>query len=132
MLRVGISGIMGRMGRKIAEISTAQADILVTAGIESPDCAHYHNTVGELLNIENNAPITSDLSEVIDKIDVLIDFSSNQEAVLGHLRLLSADKKAAVIGTTGFTKSDRRDKRYIKRNPYCICSKYEYWSKSSF
>lgn len=115
MLRVGISGIMGRMGRKIAEISTAQADILVTAGIESPDCAHYHNTVGELLNIENNAPITSDLSEVIDKIDVLIDFSSNQEAVLGHLRLLSADKKAAVIGTTGFTKSQVEEIKDISR-----------------
>lgn len=102
MLKVGISGIMGRMGRKIAELSLNEKDLLITAGVESPDCAHYHSTVGELLKIENSSPITSDLSEVLDKIDVLIEFSSNQEAALGHLRLLAADRKAAVVGTTGF------------------------------
>lgn len=115
MLKVGISGIMGRMGRKIAQMLASQEDLLLTAGIESPDCAHYHNTVGELLNIQNQAPITSDLSEVIDKIDVLIDFSSNQEAVLGHLRLLSADKKAAVVGTTGFSQSQVQEIREISK-----------------
>ncbi|MEZ0323203.1 MAG: 4-hydroxy-tetrahydrodipicolinate reductase [Hydrogenothermaceae bacterium] len=105
MLRVGISGISGRMGRKIAQLSLNYPDINITAGIESPDCAHYYNTVGELINKDLPAPITADLSEVIDKIDILIDFASNQEAVLGHLRLLAADanKKAAVVGTTGFT-----------------------------
>lgn len=102
MLRVGISGIMGRMGRKIAEIIINEKDTVISAGIESPDCAHYHNTVGELLNTDHTAPIVSDLSQILDQIDVLIEFSSNQEAVLGHLRLLAADKKAAVIGTTGF------------------------------
>lgn len=115
MLKVGISGIMGRMGRKIAQMLASQEDILLTAGIESPDCAHYHNTIGELLNIQNQAPITSDLSEVIDKIDVLIDFSSNQEAVLGHLRLLSVDKKAAVIGTTGFSQNQVQEIREISK-----------------
>ncbi|MCX7760547.1 MAG: 4-hydroxy-tetrahydrodipicolinate reductase [Hydrogenothermaceae bacterium] len=105
MLKIGISGVSGRMGRKIAELSLNYSDINITAGIESPDCAHYYNTVGEIINKDLSAPVTADLSEVIDKIDVLIDFASNQEAVLGHLRLLAADvnKKAAVIGTTGFT-----------------------------
>lgn len=111
MLKIGVSGIMGRMGRKIAELSLNYSDMIISAGIESPDCAHYHSTVGELIGKELAAPITSDLSEVIDKIDVLIDFSSNQEAVLGHLRLLASDpnKKAAVVGTTGFNQSQIRE-----------------------
>lgn len=103
MLRLGISGVMGRMGRTIANLASNDPDISITAGIESPDCAHLHNTIGELINKKDlTAPITSDLSQVIDQIDVLIDFAANQEAVLGHLRILAADKKAAVIGTTGF------------------------------
>lgn len=116
MLKVGISGIMGRMGRKIAEIVQAHESMVLVAGIESPDCAHYHNTVGELLNIDNTAPIVSDLSQVIDKIDVLIEFSSNQEAALGHLRLLAADKKAAVIGTTGFDSSQIEEIKNLSKN----------------
>lgn len=104
MLRLGISGVMGRMGRTIANLASQDSDITITAGIESPDCAHLHNTVGELINKDIPAPITPDLAQLIDSIDVLIDFSANQEAVLGHLRILAADKekKAAVIGTTGF------------------------------
>ncbi len=105
MLRLGISGVMGRMGRTIANLASEDPSIEITAGIESPDCAHLHNTVGELINKDIQAPITSDLSKVIDRVDVLIDFAANQEAVLGHLRMLAADKekKAAVVGTTGFT-----------------------------
>jgi len=104
MVRVIISGIMGRMGRTIAKLAYEDPDIEIVAGIESPDCAHYHNTVGEVIGVELNAPVTSDLSKVIEFGDVIIDFANNPEAVLGHLRLAAADKnrKAMVIGTTGF------------------------------
>ncbi len=105
MVKVIISGIMGRMGKTIAKLAYEDRDIEIVAGIESPDCAHYHNTVGEVIGVNDlKAPITSDLSEVIDLGDVIIDFANNTEAVLGHLRLAAADKnkKAMVIGTTGF------------------------------
>ena len=104
MVRVIISGIMGRMGRTIARLAYEDSDVEIVAGIESPDCAHYHNTVGEVIGVDLNAPVTSDLSEVIEFGDVIIDFANNPEAVLGHLRLAAADKnrKAMVIGTTGF------------------------------
>ncbi|MFN3788204.1 MAG: 4-hydroxy-tetrahydrodipicolinate reductase, partial [Sulfurihydrogenibium azorense] len=38
MLRLGISGVMGRMGRTIANLASNDPDISITAGIESPDC----------------------------------------------------------------------------------------------
>lgn len=118
MVNIGISGIMGRMGRKIAELASDDKDIMITAGIERPDCAVYHSTVGEIINKNIDAPITSDLSKVIDLIDVLIEFASNTEALLGHLRLLAADKnkKAAVIGTTGFNQKELDEIKQLSKD----------------
>ena len=112
MVNVIISGIMGRMGKTIAKLAYEDPDVRIVAGIESPDCAHYHNTVGEVIGVkELDAPITSDLAEVIDLGDVIIDFANNTEAVLGHVRLAAADKnkKGMVIGTTGFSEEQLKE-----------------------
>ncbi|NPA51875.1 MAG: 4-hydroxy-tetrahydrodipicolinate reductase [Aquificae bacterium] len=109
MVNVIISGIMGRMGKTIAKLAHEDKDVNIVAGIESPDCVHFHDTVGEVIGVkELKAPITSDLSEVIELGDVIIDFANNTEAVLGHLRLIAADKnkKSMVIGTTGFNEKE--------------------------
>lgn len=103
MVNVIISGILGRMGRRIAELCYLDKDVNIVAGLENPDCAHFHNNVNEIIDGEGiDAPIVSDLSEVIQLGDVIIDFANNTEAVLGHSRLASSDGKAMVIGTTGF------------------------------
>jgi 4-hydroxy-tetrahydrodipicolinate reductase len=109
MVKVAISGVMGRMGRTIAKLGYEDKDVEIVAGIENPDCAHSHDTVGELINVDNlKAPITADLTDVIDLFDVLIEFSNSPEAVLSHARLLAADKnkKGMVIGTTGLSEED--------------------------
>lgn len=111
MVNIAISGIMGRMGKKIAELASEDNNLNIVAGIENSDCAHLHNTVGEIIGKSIDAPITSDISKVIENFDVLIEFANNTEAVLGHLRILAADenKKAAVIGTTGFSQSQIKE-----------------------
>ncbi|NPA57792.1 MAG: 4-hydroxy-tetrahydrodipicolinate reductase [Aquificae bacterium] len=111
MVKVVISGIMGRMGRKIAQLSHNDKDVQVVGGVESPDCAHFHSSVGEVIGADLDAPIVSDLAQIIDRADVIIDFAGNTEAVLGHVRLAAADrnKKAVVIGTTGFTEDQIRE-----------------------
>lgn len=122
MTKVVISGILGRMGRKIAELSYNDPDIEIVAGLENPDCAHFHNNVKEILNVEDiDAPITTDLSEVIGDADVVIDFANNTEAVLGHTRLAAADKKAMVIGTTGFNETEVEEiKKLSKEIPIVL------------
>jgi 4-hydroxy-tetrahydrodipicolinate reductase len=110
MVKVIISGVLGRMGRRIAELAYNDPDVEIVAGLESPDCSHFHNTVGEVINKPDlKAPIVSDLAEVIDLGDVIIDFANNTEAVLGHARLAAADKKAMVIGTTGFSEDQVKE-----------------------
>ncbi|SNZ07898.1 dihydrodipicolinate reductase [Persephonella hydrogeniphila] len=111
MVKVIISGIMGRMGKKIAEIAYQDPDVEIGGGVERPDCVHFHENVGEIIGEKIDAPVVSDLAKIIDRGDVVIDFAGNTEAVLGHLRLLAADKnkKAMVIGTTGFTEDQIKE-----------------------
>ncbi len=109
MVRIAISGVMGRMGRTIAKLAYEDPEIQITAGIENPDCAHSHDTVGEIIGVNDlKAPIVSDVAEVLDLFDVLIEFSNSPEAVISHARLLAADKnkKGMVIGTTGLSEED--------------------------
>ncbi|RUM60404.1 MAG: 4-hydroxy-tetrahydrodipicolinate reductase [Persephonella sp.] len=117
MVKVVISGVLGRMGRKIAELAYNDKAIEIVAGLENPDCAHFHNTIGEILNVEDlNAPILTDLSEVLDKTDVIIDFANNTDAVLGHTRLAASDKKAMVIGTTGFSEREIEEIKELSKD----------------
>ncbi len=118
MVKVAISGILGRMGRTIAKLADEDPNVEIAAGIENPDCAHSHSTVGEILGKDLNAPIVSDLSEVIDRFDVLIEFANSTEAALSHLRLLAADKnrKGMVIGTTGFSEEELKEIKELSKN----------------
>ncbi|RMA96056.1 4-hydroxy-tetrahydrodipicolinate reductase [Hydrogenothermus marinus] len=118
MVKVAISGILGRMGKTIAKLAYEDSNIEIVAGIESPDCAHTHDTVGEILNVDLDAPIVSDLSKVIDITDVVIEFSNSTEAALSHLRLLAADKnkKGMVIGTTGFNDEELKEIKELSKD----------------
>ncbi|WP_456464609.1 4-hydroxy-tetrahydrodipicolinate reductase [Persephonella sp.] len=118
MVRIVISGIMGRMGRKIAQIAYQDPEVQITGGVESPDCVHFHENVGELIGEKIDAPIFSDLSKLLEKTDVVIDFAGNTEAVLSHLRLIAADKnkKGMVIGTTGFTDDQIKEIKELSKD----------------
>ena len=117
MVKIVISGILGRMGKRITEIAYRDPDTEIVAGLENPDCAHFHNDVKEILNVDDvEAPIVTDLAEVIDRTDVVIDFANNTEAVLGHLRLVASDKKAMVIGTTGFNKKELEEIKNLSKD----------------
>ncbi len=118
MVNIIIAGIMGRMGRKIAQIAYEDRDVNIAGGVESPDCVHFHENVGEIIGKELDAPITADLSKIIEKGDVIIEFSGNIEAALGHVRLAAADKnkKGMVIGTTGFTEDQLSEIKELSKD----------------
>ncbi len=111
MVKIIISGILGRMGRQITKLAVADKDIEIAGGLESPDCVHFHENVSEIVEGDVDAPITADLAKIIDKGDVIIEFSGNPEGALGHIRLAAADKnkKGVVIGTTGFNEDELKE-----------------------
>ena len=104
MVKVIVCGALGRMGRRIIELSLQDREVEVVGGVEHPDCIPSLD-LGEALGKEElkGKPLTSRLEEVLPYGDVVIEFSGNPTAAVGHAKLTALEKKASVIGTTGFT-----------------------------
>src|SRR3974390_2728920 len=78
MVKVIISGSKGRMGKALLACAPAHAEIQIAAQVDQGD----------------------DLGKVIEKGDVVVDFSSHQ-ATAAIAALCAEHSKAMVIGTTG-------------------------------
>jgi 4-hydroxy-tetrahydrodipicolinate reductase len=109
MIKVAIAGAAGRLGRELVEaITHSESDIAVSvATVRADDPALGVDVgllaVGSALGVETVA----ELDSVLDDFDVLIDFTT-PEATLQHLALCQQNRKAMVIGTTGFSESQHQ------------------------
>ncbi len=103
MIHVAITGAAGRMGRYLLDACQQTDEVRCTAASEHPDNALIGADAGELAGIGRlNVPVTADLTPLIDRFDILIDFT-RPAATLTHLALCQVAGKALVIGTTGFS-----------------------------
>ena len=103
-VRVGITGAAGRMGRMLAQaIADRVGPARLTAAIERPESTLVGADIGELLGGEaSGVVISSDLSAVVDQIDVLIDFTV-PESSLAQAAICAERGLPMVVGTTGFS-----------------------------
>jgi 4-hydroxy-tetrahydrodipicolinate reductase len=100
-LRIGISGVGGRMGRMLVAEVAATPGCRLAGGAEAASSRELGKDIGELAGIGAVGLIaSSDVAALFDLADVVIDFST-PEASVAHARLAAAAKKALVIGTTG-------------------------------
>lgn len=107
MVRVGIAGAAGRMGKSLIAASVHTEGVEVTAAIECPDSAWVGRDAGEASGLPQLAvPITSDFRSLVGRIDVLIDFT-RPAATLDHVARCVEQGIRMVIGTTGFTPAER-------------------------
>ncbi len=95
-VRIGIAGIFGRMGVRLAE-AVAAADGAVLAGGTSRDGA---GKVGP-----GGTEIFSDVARLAAVCDLVIDFTT-AAAVAGHAESLAAAGAGWVLGTTGLSAAD--------------------------
>ena len=102
--RIGITGAAGRMGRTLIEaIALSGGELELAAAIEQPQSTFIGADSGELSGHgRNGVPVVAALAEVIDKIDVLIDFTV-PAATVASVAECAQGNVAMVIGTTGFT-----------------------------
>ena len=101
--RVGITGAGGRMGRTLIETIAQQPGLQLAAAVEQPDSSLIGADAGELAGLGKlGVPVSAALADVIEDIDVLIDFTV-PAATLANLETCARAGKAMVIGTTGFT-----------------------------
>ena len=114
MIKAGICGAAGRMGKTILEVIDATAGVAIGAAIEQKDSPMLGLDAGEVAGIgRQGVSITDDIEAVMNDFDVLIDFTQ-ADAVLKNLDKCRTNKKRVVIGddrlvrrtTTGDTDSE--------------------------
>ena len=102
MIRLIITGSKGRMGRTLVSCAAHHVDLQVVGQIDQGD----------------------EISSVIEKGDVVIDFSSHN-ATPAIARLCAEHKKAMVIGTTGHSDDDRSQiTAFSNRIPMVLSSNF--------
>ncbi len=103
MVNIAISGAAGRMGRMLIEACQQHPQAQLTVALEHAEHPLLGKDAGEIAGLGHlDVPLVSDLSMVMDKFDVLIDFT-RPEVTLAKLTLCHSAHKSVVIGTTGFS-----------------------------
>lgn len=108
MQRIAVMGAAGRMGKTLIE-AVQQADgVSLTAAIDRADSSLIGADVGELAALGKiGVTLSGGLGEVLDRFDVLIDFT-HPSVTLGNLEICRQAGKAMVIGTTGFSVEEKQ------------------------
>lgn len=96
MIKLGIAGACGKMGRRIFELACADKDFELTLALEKKGTPLIGREIGKL-------KVSSGLDGLF-LIDVLVDFTL-PEATEEHLNYAAKYKKAVVLGTTGLSDS---------------------------
>ncbi len=109
MTDVVVAGAAGRMGSRLVACLVEAPDLRLVAALEAPGHPAVGRDAGEVAGIgARGVPIASDAAATIAAGRLLIEFSI-PEASLAHLRLVADAGARAVIGTTGFTSSQREE-----------------------
>jgi 4-hydroxy-tetrahydrodipicolinate reductase len=97
-MRVAIAGAGGRMGRALIEAVQADGELTLGAVLDAAGSPALGQTAG-------GKRIVADLGALADA-DVLIDFT-RPEGTMAHLDACLAQRRAMVIGTTGFNDAQK-------------------------
>lgn len=118
MIRVIVSGITGRMGSRVGQLVDGEEDMCLVGGTTVPGNRVVGQDVCQAIGGEpRGAIISSDLREIIEQADVIVDFSV-PVASLRALELAVEWNKALVVGTTGFnSEQERRFQELAPRIP---------------
>ncbi|MEJ6068521.1 4-hydroxy-tetrahydrodipicolinate reductase [Psychrobacter sp. 16-Bac2893] len=108
MINVGVIGAGGRMGRMLIEAIQDNPQTILTAAIERQGSSLVGADAGEVAAVGRlDVKIVDDLRSVINKIDVLIDFSL-PVATEQNMQVCAEHNVAMVIGTTGFNEQQEQ------------------------
>jgi 4-hydroxy-tetrahydrodipicolinate reductase len=94
MIKLGIAGVCGKMGRRIFELASQQKDFELTLALEQKGTPVIGKDLGKLK--------ISSSPDGLFLVDVFIDFTT-PEATETNLDYVARYKKALVLGTTGLS-----------------------------
>ena len=124
MVKAIVAGAAGRMGGRIINIIHETEGIELGGAFERPDCPHVGQDAGVVAGVgELGVQVEDSLEKVLDKGDVIIDFTFH-EASLNHARVAAEAKKPMVIGTTGFTDDELREVHSLAQGNFPLVQAY--------
>jgi 4-hydroxy-tetrahydrodipicolinate reductase len=94
MIKLGIAGVCGKMGRRIFELASADRDFEVNLALEKKGTPMIGRELGKLK--------ISSSPDGLFLVDVFVDFTA-PEATEAHLDYVARYKKPLVLGTTGLS-----------------------------
>lgn len=101
MIKAIVAGGAGRMGTRIIHMIKDDPEIELTGVFEHPEHSSVGKDAGEVAGMHRvGITISPSLEEIIDKGDVIIDFTT-PESTLNNVRQAVKKGKSMVIGTTG-------------------------------
>ena len=106
MVKVGVLGAAGRMGRTVCEAVNGDPDLQLAAAVDPAgvDTAAGRKAAGGLGS--EAITIEADISSFAEAgVEVAVDFTT-RNAAIEHLRWLAEHGIHAVVGTTGFSDAD--------------------------
>ncbi len=107
-MKIGVTGITGRMGRTIATLVLQDSVAELGCGLVRKGSEIEGDDFAEFLGFEaNGAQIVSDIDVFLQNCDAVIDFSSPALS-LEMAAKCAAAKKVLVCGTTGFSESEKQ------------------------
>ncbi len=114
---IAILGASGRMGRTLIQTALSMPAVQLSAAIDRWDSPELGEDVG------SGVTLAHDLSAAT-AFDVVVDFSS-PEATISALEVCRRQKKAMVIGTTGFSPEQKKKIEAAAREiPICLSANF--------
>lgn len=107
MIKVAIHGADGRMGHSLVKACHDAGNLQLAAALERPESPRLGTDAGQMAGLSLlGISVTSSLAAVIERVDVVIDFTRPAPS-LTALELCRQHGKRMVIGTTGFNPDER-------------------------
>ena len=104
--RIAVAGASGRMGQILIEAIRASGDCRLAGALDVAASPAIGNDAAAFLGHASGIAVTADLMAGLAQAQVLIDFT-RPEGTLAHLKVCRELRVNAVIGTTGFSDSQR-------------------------
>ncbi|SLM47705.1 4-hydroxy-tetrahydrodipicolinate reductase [Nitrospira japonica] len=110
------------MGCRLVSLLKESTTLKLAGAIEGAKHPTLGQDAGEIAGCGRaGVPITDDLPLLLERGDVVVDFSS-PHATLDHLRVVAQHRRAMVIGTTGFSASEIQQIRDFAAQIPCVLS----------
>ncbi len=107
-ISVAVAGASGRMGQMLIEAVRAADDCVLSGALDIAASPAIGHDAGAFAGQSTGVLITADIAQGLKNSRVLIDFT-RPEGTMAHLALCRANGVAIVIGTTGFTDSQKAE-----------------------